>query len=204
VYVFIIFSIFNLIVKLYIYWHTTINPYVFKPFVNLTVDIVFEFLLYLYYDILYIVRICINVYTKYFTVHKELNLYIIERTFFNTIIYKTNSLIELFFYSGVFFCLSLTFLVLCYVIALHYTYAEKASSYECGFDPFSDARDPFHINFYLVAILFILFDIELLYFFPWIISIYLLRYTGFYIFIFFYLIFIACFFYEWKKQCLTF
>jgi NADH-quinone oxidoreductase subunit A len=55
---------------------------------------------------------------------------------------------------------------LCYLIADHYLYSEKISGYECGFDPFSDARDPFNIKFYLISILFIIFDIELIYFFP--------------------------------------
>jgi NADH-quinone oxidoreductase subunit A len=47
---------------------------------------------------------------------------------------------------------------------------EKLSAYECGFDPFGDARNTFDIKFYLVAILFIIFDLEALYFYPWCIS----------------------------------
>jgi NADH-quinone oxidoreductase subunit A len=45
-------------------------------------------------------------------------------------------------------------------------YVEKMSGYECGFDPFSDAREQFNVKFYLVSILFILFDLELVFFFP--------------------------------------
>ena len=48
--------------------------------------------------------------------------------------------------------------------------AEKVSSYECGFDPYEDARNNFDVRFYLVAILFIVFDLEAVYFFPWCIS----------------------------------
>lgn len=48
---------------------------------------------------------------------------------------------------------------------------EKLSSYECGFNPFSDARSKFEVRFYLVGILFIIFDLELVYLYPWIISI---------------------------------
>jgi NADH-quinone oxidoreductase subunit A len=45
--------------------------------------------------------------------------------------------------------------------------SEKVSAYECGFDPYEDARNSFDIRFYLVAILFLLFDLEAAYFFPW-------------------------------------
>jgi NADH-quinone oxidoreductase subunit A len=47
---------------------------------------------------------------------------------------------------------------------------EKTSAYECGFDPYEDARNVFDIRFYLVAILFIIFDLEAVYFFPWCMS----------------------------------
>jgi NADH-quinone oxidoreductase subunit A len=48
---------------------------------------------------------------------------------------------------------------------------EKLSAYECGFDPYEDARNTFDIRFYIVAILFIVFDLEAMFFFPWVISI---------------------------------
>ena len=64
------------------------------------------------------------------------------------------------------FLLCCVFIILAYVISEKNLYYEKISGYECGFDPFSDAREPFSIKFYLISILFILFDIELIYFFP--------------------------------------
>ena len=48
--------------------------------------------------------------------------------------------------------------------------SEKLSSYECGFDPYEDARNAFDVRFYLVAILFLLFDIETVFLFPWAVS----------------------------------
>ena len=48
--------------------------------------------------------------------------------------------------------------------------AEKISAYECGFDPYEDARNSFDVRFYLVAILFIIFDLEAMFFFPWAIT----------------------------------
>jgi len=51
---------------------------------------------------------------------------------------------------------------------------EKATAYECGFDPFGEARSPFDVGFYLVAILFLVFDIEVAYLFPWLLEVWLL------------------------------
>jgi NADH-quinone oxidoreductase subunit A len=56
---------------------------------------------------------------------------------------------------------------------------EKVSAYECGFDPYEDARNAFEVRFYLVAILFILFDLETAFFFPWAVSLSFISDTGF-------------------------
>ena len=56
---------------------------------------------------------------------------------------------------------------------------QKVSTYECGFDPYEDARNTFDIRFYLVAILFIIFDLETVYFFPWCISLSFLDFSNF-------------------------
>ena len=60
--------------------------------------------------------------------------------------------------------------LLAYTISTLLPDTEKLSTYECGFDPYEDARNVFDIRFYLVAILFIIFDLEAVYFFPWCIS----------------------------------
>lgn len=82
--------------------------------------------------------------------------------------------------------------------------SEKFSGYECGFDPFNDARDTFYIKFYLVAILFIIFDIEIIYFFPWVTSISNISITSFYTMTCFFLFLIVGFWYEWQKNVLDF
>lgn len=66
--------------------------------------------------------------------------------------------------------LSLILFVLSYFLATQNPDTEKLSSYECGFDPYEDARNTFDVRFYLVAILFIIFDLEAVFFFPWSIS----------------------------------
>ena len=59
---------------------------------------------------------------------------------------------------------------LSYLLSVHKQDFEKLSSYECGFDPYEDARNTFDVRFYLVAILFIIFDLEIAFLFPWAIS----------------------------------
>jgi NADH:ubiquinone oxidoreductase subunit 3 (subunit A) len=79
---------------------------------------------------------------------------------------------------------------------------EKISSYECGFQPFSDARLKFDIKFYLVGILFIIFDLEVSFLFPWVVIIKNLSLFGYYTVFLFLFILIIGFFYEWFKGSL--
>ena len=80
--------------------------------------------------------------------------------------YYTNTIFDLFFFIICILGLCLVLLGLGYIIADHNLYYEKTQGYECGFDPFSDAQDPFNVKFYLISILFLLFDIELIFFLP--------------------------------------
>lgn len=66
--------------------------------------------------------------------------------------------------------LSSIILLLSYLLAPQKMDTEKLTAYECGFDPFDDARNPFDVRFYLVAILFIVFDLEASFLFPWAVS----------------------------------
>ena len=81
-------------------------------------------------------------------------------------------------------------------------FPEKLSAYECGFDPFDDARGRFDIRFYLVAILFIIFDLEVSYLFPWAMVLKQLNLFGFWTMIVFLLILTVGFVYEWQKGAL--
>lgn len=90
--------------------------------------------------------------------------YIVVHFFhFSYVIYD---FIDFILYSLLVLLVIIIMILLCYLISLKNLYFEKTSAYECGFDPFSDAREKFHINFYIIAILFIIFDIELIYFLP--------------------------------------
>ncbi|PZP85532.1 MAG: NADH-quinone oxidoreductase subunit A [Azospirillum brasilense] len=80
--------------------------------------------------------------------------------------------------------------------------AEKLSPYECGFEPFDDARGQFDVRFYLVAILFIIFDLEVAFLFPWAITLKEIGHFGFWSMMFFLGILTVGFIYEWKKGAL--
>jgi NADH dehydrogenase subunit A (EC 1.6.5.3) len=79
---------------------------------------------------------------------------------------------------------------------------EKLSAYECGFEPFSDARIKFDVRFYLVAILFIIFDLEVAFLFPWAITLSEQGLFGFWSMIIFLGVLTVGFIYEWKKGAL--
>ena len=80
--------------------------------------------------------------------------------------------------------------------------SEKLSVYECGFDPYEDARNVFDVRFYLVAILFIIFDLEIAFLFPWAISLGNIGLLGFSSMMIFLFILTIGFIYEWKKGAL--
>ena len=79
---------------------------------------------------------------------------------------------------------------------------EKLSAYECGFEPFEDSRIEFDVRFYLVAILFIIFDLEIAFLFPWAISLGNIGILGFTSMMIFLFILTVGFIYEWKKGAL--
>ena len=80
--------------------------------------------------------------------------------------------------------------------------AAKLSPYECGFEAFEDARMKFDVRYYLVAILFILFDLEIAFLFPWAIVLKEIGMTGFISMMIFLTILVFGFIYEWKKGAL--
>ena len=88
------------------------------------------------------------------------------------------------------------------VVGKKNSYSEKNSTYECGFDPFDDSRGKFEVKFYLVAILFIIFDLEIIFLFPWAIAFDEIGLFGFLSMMFFLLVLTVGFIYEWMKGAL--
>ena len=98
--------------------------------------------------------------------------------------------------------LSIGFIVLNFIFAPKNPDPEKLSAYECGFEAFSDSRMEFDVRFYLVAILFIIFDLEIAFLFPWAITLGKIGIVGFWSMMIFLFILTIGFIYEWKKGAL--
>jgi NADH-quinone oxidoreductase subunit A len=94
------------------------------------------------------------------------------------------------------------FLVLGFLLAPRKPDAEKLSPYECGFEAFEDARSRFDVRYYLVAILFIIFDLEIAFLFPWAVSLREIGLFGFLSMMLFLGLLVVGFIYEWKKGAL--
>jgi NADH-quinone oxidoreductase subunit A len=88
------------------------------------------------------------------------------------------------------------------VVGSHKPDQQKLSPYECGFEAFEDARMRFDVRYYLVAILFILFDLEIAFLFPWAVVLQEIGLFGFFSMMIFLAILVVGFIYEWKKGAL--
>ena len=100
------------------------------------------------------------------------------------------------------FGLSVAFIVINFILSPKKPDPEKLSAYECGFEPFNDSRMEFDVRFYLVAILFIIFDLEIAFLFPWAISLGKIGALGFWSMMIFLFVLTIGFIYEWKKGAL--
>jgi NADH-quinone oxidoreductase subunit A len=88
------------------------------------------------------------------------------------------------------------------LVGVHRPDSEKLSPYECGFEAFEDARMKFDVRYYLIAILFILFDLEIAFLFPWAVVLQEIGLFGFMAMMMFLGILVVGFIYEWKKGAL--
>jgi len=98
--------------------------------------------------------------------------------------------------------LSIGFIALNFLFAPRNPDPEKLSAYECGFEAFGDSRMEFDVRFYLVAILFIIFDLEIAFLFPWAVSLGNIGSLGFWSMMIFLFVLTIGFVYEWKKGAL--
>ena len=98
--------------------------------------------------------------------------------------------------------IGLALMVAPFIVAVKRPDPEKVSAYECGFDAFDDARMKFDIRFYLVSILFIIFDLEVAFLFPWAVAFKDVGWFGFWAMIIFLGVLTVGFVYEWRKGAL--
>ncbi|PIR32750.1 MAG: NADH-quinone oxidoreductase subunit A [Alphaproteobacteria bacterium CG11_big_fil_rev_8_21_14_0_20_44_7] len=103
---------------------------------------------------------------------------------------------------GIALGISLVMTVIPFILVGQKPDSEKVSTYECGFEAFGDSRGKFDIQFYLVAILFIIFDLEIAFLFPWAITLGKIGVFGFWSMVVFLGVLTVGFIYEWKKGAL--
>ncbi len=103
---------------------------------------------------------------------------------------------------GIATALALLIVAAAFILARQRPDSEKLSAYECGFDAFDEARGMFDVRFYLVAILFIIFDLEVAFLFPWAVALGEIGLIGFWSMIVFLVVLTIGFIYEWKKGAL--
>jgi len=110
--------------------------------------------------------------------------------------------LPIFIFIGVALGMSILMVILSYIRGPKRPDKEKLSSYECGFEAFSDARIKFDVRFYLVAILFIIFDLEIAFLFPWAVALGDIGIYGYWSMMIFLGILTIGFIYEWRKGAL--
>ncbi len=92
--------------------------------------------------------------------------------------------------------------VLSYLVQPKYPEAEKLSVYECGSEPFSDSRMPFPVRYYVIAMLFVIFDIEVIFLYPWAVTFHQLGVIGLVEMLIFIGLFVVAYVYAWRKGAL--
>jgi NADH-quinone oxidoreductase subunit A len=110
--------------------------------------------------------------------------------------------LPLVIFMGVAALIGVALLVAPFIVAYKNPDPEKLSAYECGFDAFDDARMKFDVRFYLISILFIIFDLEVAFLFPWAITFGELGWFGFWSMMVFLAVLTIGFIYEWRKGAL--
>lgn len=98
--------------------------------------------------------------------------------------------------------MGIAFFVIGYFLGPKHYDSEKMSPYECGFEAFEDARMQFDVRYYLVAILFIIFDLEIAFFLPWAVALRDVGMAGFWAMMIFLAVLVVGFIYEWRKGAL--
>ena len=109
------------------------------------------------------------------------------------------SYLPILIFLGVAVALAVVMAVLPMLVSRRHQDREKLSAYECGFEPFGDARGTFDVRFYLVSILFIIFDLEIAFLFPWAVTLGDIGLFGFWSMMVFLGVLTVGFIYEWKK-----
>ncbi|MFZ8864829.1 MAG: NADH-quinone oxidoreductase subunit A [Rickettsiales bacterium] len=112
------------------------------------------------------------------------------------------SYLPVFIFIVIAICIATALLMIPFIVAPKAANKSKSAAYECGFEPFGDARSKFDVRFYLVAILFIIFDLEIAFLFPWAVTLGQIGVVGYWSMMIFLAILTIGFIYEWFKGAL--
>jgi NADH-quinone oxidoreductase subunit A len=104
-----------------------------------------------------------------------------------------------FWYVIISFILVTVLFFVSYLVATKDNTVEKSSPYECGFEAYDDSHKTFDLHFYIVGVLFLIFDLEVAFLFPWAVSLNAIGYFGFFMMIFFLFVLTIGFIYEWAR-----
>lgn len=116
--------------------------------------------------------------------------------------YLLQEYLPILVFLGMASALAIVLILAAAIVAIRNPDPEKVSAYECGFNAFDDARMKFDVRFYLVAILFIIFDLEVAFLFPWAVAFGSLGWYGFWSMMVFLGVLTVGFVYEWRKGAL--
>lgn len=114
----------------------------------------------------------------------------------------SSEFIKLAYFIFFFFCISVILFLASFFLVFQQEDIEKISAYECGFQPFEDTRVKFDVRYYLVGILFLIFDLEIMFLFPWSVACLELGVFSFFVLAAFILLLFVAFVYEWFKGAL--
>ena len=139
--------------------------------------------------------------------NKDILLYYIYLTKKRYILYQQNTFffkeyLQIWIYLIIVLILTSILIVLSYLCTPKHLDSEKLSAYECGFDSVDDAHKTFDVHFYIVGVLFLIFDLEVAFLFPWAVSLTTIDFFGFFIMLFFFSLVTLGFGYEWSKGAL--
>ncbi len=147
---------------------------------------------YIYYNF-----VVSNIYIKIY-----LEMYVVDVEFEDFKLFDFSNYFSILVFLGIAGGMCLAMVIGSYMFSPKNPDDEKLSTYECGFEPFSGSLVKYHVHFYLVSILFILFDLEITFLFPWAVSFQAQGDLGFYSMIIFLIVLTVGFIYEWKKGAL--
>jgi len=116
--------------------------------------------------------------------------------------YWSEQYLYIFYYMLVSLLLCCALFTIAFILSPKEVTFEKASSYECGFEPFGDGHLVFNVQFFIVGLLFMIFDLEIALLFPWIVNLGNINFVGFFVMIFFLILLTIGLIYEWKKGAL--